>query len=164
MTITLEKRTPDTVRTYFHRANTPEIRRVLPQKAQTVEEALADYEKTLLPDATSFGLTIHADGVYIGDVWCYCIDPAEEPSCMLSYCIFEPAYWSKGVATAAVRMFIKIICEKYPIKTIGAFTFAHNVASLKVLEKNGFSVVEEFEEDGVWSKYLQYVCEQRAEP
>ena len=25
-----------------------------------------------------------------------------------------------------------------------------------VLEKNGFSLIEEFEENGVWSKYFQY--------
>jgi len=36
-----------------------------------------------------------------------------------------------------------------------AFTFANNIASIKVLEKNGFQVMEEFEE-GIESKYLQY--------
>ena len=28
----------------------------------------------------------------------------------------------------------------------------------RVLQKNGFAVMEEFEEDGVLSKYLQYEC------
>ena len=63
---------------------------------------------------------------------------------------------SKGIATSAVNMFIKNVCERYNVKTIGAFTFAHNNASIRVLEKNGFVVIEEFEEDGVLSKYLQY--------
>ena len=49
MIITLETRTADSVRTYFEKANRPEIKQVLPQKAKTVEEALADYEETLLP-------------------------------------------------------------------------------------------------------------------
>ena len=158
MVITLEKRTADSVRIYFKKANRPEIKQVLPQKAKTEDEALEDYEKTLLPNATSFGQTVYVDGKYVGDVWCYCIDMEDEPNCMVSFCIFESEYWSKGIATTAVNMFIKKVCIKYNVKTIGAFTFAHNSAAIRVLEKNGFVVMEEFEEDGVWSKYLQYEC------
>lgn len=158
MVITLEKRTADTVRTYFEKANRPEIKAVLPQKAQTVEEALEDYEKTLLPGAPSFGQTVYVDGRYVGDIWCYCIDMEDEPNCMVSFCIFEPECWSKGIATAALGQFIRNIRIRYGVKTIGAFTFSHNHASLRVLEKNGFSVMEEFEEDGILSKYLQYTC------
>lgn len=158
MKITLETRTADTVKIYFEQTQKPQIKKVLPQKAQSVEEALADFEETLLPGAASFGRTIFVDGRYVGDVWCYCIDPEDEPNCMISFCIFEPDFWSKGIATAAVKMFIEEISGKYNIKTIGAFTYAHNYASLKVLEKNGFSVMEAFEEDGVLSKYLQYTC------
>ena len=77
---------------------------------------------------------------------------------MLSYCIFEPEYWSKGIATTAVKMFIQDICARYHVKTIGAFTFSHNQASIRVLEKNGFVVMEEFEEKGVLSKYYQLEC------
>ena len=158
MVITLENRTADTVRIYFEKAGRQAIRSVLPQKAQTVEEALEDYEKTLLPNARSFGQIICVDGRYIGDVWCYCIDMNDEPNCMLSFCVFEPEYWSKGIATAAVNTFIGNIRIKYGVKTIGAFTFTHNDASVRVLEKNGFSAVEEFEENGVLSKYFQYGC------
>lgn len=158
MMITLKNRTADSVRTYFEKANKPEIKKVLPQKAKTVEEALEDYENTLLPNATSFGQTVYVDGQYVGDVWCYCIDMDDEPNCMLSFCIFEVEYWSKGIATLAVNMFIRNICDKCNVKSIGAFTFAHNIASIRVLEKNGFVVMEEFEEDGVLSKYLQYEC------
>ena len=155
MIITLETRTADSVRTYFEKANRPEIKNVLPQKAKTVEEALADYEKTRLPGATSFGQTILADGRYVGDVWCYCINMEDEPNCMVSFCVFELESWSKGIATAALKLFIEAIRAKYGVKTIGAFTYANNLASISVLEKNGFSVMEEFEENGVLSKYLQ---------
>ena len=158
MVVALEKRTADTVRIYFEKANKQEIKRVLPQKAKTVEEALEDYEKTLLPNACSFGQTIYVDGKYVGDIWCYCIDMSDEPNCMISYCIFETEYWSKGIATKAVSMFINNIRDLYDVKTIGAFTFSENIASIKVLEKNGFVVREEFEEEGVLSKYLQYEC------
>lgn len=156
MKITLNPRTRETVRIYFEKASAPEIKEFLPQKAKTVEEALADYEQTLLPGAASFGQTIYADGNYVGDVWCYCIDPGDEPNCMVSYCVFDPAYRSKGVATAALGQFIRIIREKFPIQTIGAFTYSRNTASIRVLERCGFSLMEEFEEDGTLSKYFQY--------
>ena len=155
MVITLGERTAETVRIFFEKANRPEIKKVLPQKAKTVEEALADYEKTRLPGATSFGQTILADGRYVGDVWCYCINMDDEPNCMVSFCIFEMESWSKGIATAALKLFIEAIRTRYGVKSIGAFAYANNLSSIRVLEKNGFSVMEEFEEDGVRSEYLQ---------
>ena len=155
MVITLGERTAETVRIFFEKANRPEIKKVLPQKAKTVEEALADYEKTRLPGATSFGQTILADGRYVGDVWCYCINMDDEPNCMVSFCIFEMESWSKGIATAALKLFIEAIRTRYGVTSIGAFAYANNLASIRVLEKNGFSVMEAFEEDGVRSEYLQ---------
>lgn len=157
MDIYLGDRTADTVKIYFEKVNSnPRIKRMLPQKARSVDEALDDYRKTLLPDASSYGRTIWADGMYIGDVWCYCIDMDNEPNAMLSYCIFDESYWSKGAATKAVELFIKEICDRYGFMTIGAFTFSENTASIRVLEKNGFIEKEEFEEDGKLSKYFQY--------
>lgn len=156
MNISLRNRTDETVKIYFEKANRPEIKMVLPQKAQTVEEALEDYRASLLPGAGSYGKTIYIDENYIGDIWCYCIDVHEEPNAMLSYCVFEKTYWSRGIATEAVMMFLKEIQDRYKLRTIGAFTFSENLASIRVLEKNGFDVIEEFSEDGKNSKYFQY--------
>ena len=154
--ITLGTRTPETVKIYFEKSQSPEIKRFLPQKAQSVEEAMADYAQTLLPGATSFGQTILLDGRYIGDIWCYCIDLEDTPNCMVSFCIFEPDCRSKGIATAALELFLPVIREKYGIKSVGAFTYSHNLPSMRVLQKNGFAVLEEFEENGVLSKYFQF--------
>lgn len=55
-------------------------------------------------------------------------------------------------------LFIAEIVPKFNLKTLGAFTFASNIASIRVLEKNGFTKREEFEEDGVLSCYLQVEC------
>ena len=153
--VSLRTRTADSVRIYFEKAKDPAILAVLPQKAQTVEEALADYEKTLEPDATSFGLTILAGGRYIGDIWCYGIDPDEEPNAMLSFCIFDKASWNQGIGTEAVAVFLQKAMAKYGLRSIGAFTFSDNMGSRRVLEKNGFLLMEEFEEDGRLSRYYQ---------
>ncbi len=153
--IELKARTAETVAHYFEKANTPAIRAVLPQKAKTLTEALADFEQAQLPGASSYGRTIYVDGRYIGDVWCYCIDKSEEPNAMVSYCIFEPDYCGKGIATEALRLFMAEIHFKFGLKSLGAFTFLSNAASIRVLQKNGFTLREEFTEDGVKSCYLQ---------
>ena len=156
MIVSLRERTAEHVPIYFERTSDPGILKMMPRKAQTLEEAMADFRKTLLPEATSYGRTIYADGRYVGDIWCYCIDLQEEPNCMLSYCLFDKNCWSKGIASEAVQLFIAEIQQRYLIKTIGAFVFAENKASIRVLEKNGLQVKETFMEDGVESIYLQY--------
>ncbi len=155
MEISLRERTEETVTIYFEKANTPEIRAVLPQKAKTLEEALADYRETLLPGATSYGRTIWAGERYVGDIWCYCIDPKEEPNAMVSYCIFEKDVWGQGIAAKALALFWGEIREKFQLKSLGAFTYAANLPSVRVLEKNGFQLIEEFAEDGILSRYYQ---------
>jgi len=152
--ITLNDRSEETVVTYFNRTRDAQVRRFLPQKAVSVEEALVDYHKTQLPGSTSYGRTIYADGVYIGDIWCYCIQK-DEPNAMVSYCIFDRTYWGKGIATAALKLFLLEIGKKYDFETVGAFTYAANQTSIRVLEACGFEELEDFVEEGIESKYFQ---------
>lgn len=153
--IILGCRSEETVRVYFEQAQKPVIKAMLPQKATTVEEAIADYQGTLLPTSTSYGKTILADGKYVGDIWCYCIDKADTPNAMLSYCVFDESSWNKGIATDATLLFLEEIKNKFNLKSIGAFTYSDNLASIKVLEKSGFELIEALEEEGRESKYFQ---------
>lgn len=155
MEVTLGIRTAETAAIYFERTNNETIRKVLPQKAQTVEEAVADFEESRLPGAASFGRTILLDGRYVGDVWCYCIDPDDTPNAMMSYCVFEPDCWGRGIASKALGLFLREIVPKFGLETVGAFTYADNLPSVRVLEKNGFRLAEEFIEDGIASKYFE---------
>lgn len=155
MKISLKDRTEAHVRTYFARTRAPEIMAMLPQTAETVEEAVAAFQKTQHPGATSFGRTIYADNAYIGDIWCYCVDPDDEPNAMVSYCIFEKSLWGKGIATEALRQFLSEIVPRFSLESVGAFAYCENRASTRVLEKNGFRKIEEFTEDGVLSAYYQ---------
>lgn len=154
MNIELRERTEENVITYFKMTRDAEVFKYLPQKAKTIEEALEDFCKAQLPGATSYGRTIYVDGVYIGDIWCYCIQN-EEPNAMVSYCIFNKACWGKGIATKALRLFVTEISEKFSIRTVGAFTFTGNQSSIRVLQKCGFGDTETFVEDGIESKYFQ---------
>ena len=161
MEIKLDIRTEKHVEIYFNKTNNETIRKVLPQKAQSVHEAIEDYRKTLLPNSTSYGKIILADGKYVGDVWCYCMDLHDTPNAMLSYCIMEPFDWNQGIATRAVALFLQEIRKKFGLRTVGAFTYSDNAASRKVLEKNGFTMVEEFTEDGIPSMYFEICFEDK---
>lgn len=153
--IELRERTEEHVRIYFEKTQDAQIASMLPQAAQTVEQAVENYRKTLLPGATSYGRTIYAEGAYVGDVWCYGIDLAEEPNAMLSYCVFEKELWGRGIATEAVGLFLADIVPRFSLKSVGAFAWCANAASLKVMEKNGFRQVETFLEDGTEAAYCQ---------
>ena len=74
---------------------------------------------------------------------------------MLSFCIFEKAYWNRGITSKAVSLFLKEIHDRYELETIGAFTFSDNFSSQHVLAKSGFRLMEEFIEDGRKSRYYQ---------
>lgn len=155
MKITLGVRTAETAALYFEKAGSPSIRKALPQKAQTVDEAVADFYDTQKPGASSFGRTILADGRYVGDVWCYCIDLDGTPNAMVSYCVFEQDLWGLDIASTSLGLFLQEIGPKFGLNTVGAFTFADNLPSIRVLEKNGFRMMEEFAEDGALSRYYQ---------
>ncbi len=154
MNISLRTRTEETTAVYFEKTRDPDIQRVLPQRAKTVEEALADFRRTQEPGAASYGRTVWADGRYVGDVWCYGLHSGEEPDAMVSYCIFEKDLWGRGTASRALGMFLEEITDRFGLRTAGAFTFAANAGSIKVLERNGFRREETFVEDGVESAYF----------
>lgn len=156
MQLELKERTEENVREYFLRTADAEICRMLPRTVETLEQALENYRKTFLPGAASLGRTIWAQGRYVGDVWAYCIDAAEEPNAMVSFCLFDKAMWGNGIMTQALRAFLDELCARVSPKTVGAFCYADNAASLRVLEKNGFACVEKFTEDGRQSCYLQW--------
>ena len=155
MTVELRARTEEHVRIQYDKIRDPEIWAMIPMTDKTLEEAIADYEKTQLPGAASYGRTIYVDGTYVGDVWCYCIDPEEEPNAMVGYCLLEKSLWGKGIATEALKQFLQDVSGRYGLKTLGCIAYCSNAASLRVMEKNGFKKIEEFAEDGVLSAYYQ---------
>lgn len=155
MIISLHERTEAHVRVYFRRTQDREIRQMLPSAAHSEEAALAMFRRTLEEQADSYGRIICVDGEYVGDVWCYGIQHEETPHAMLSYCIFDKARWGQGVATEAVRLFLAQAGARFGLESVGAFAYADNAASLRVLEKNGFRCVEQFTEEGRLSAYWE---------
>ena len=156
MQIELKPRTEENVRIYFERTQDPVIRHWLPQTSQTVEQALEAYRQSLAPEAASYGRTIWADGVYVGDIWCYGICQEPDPDAMLSFCIFAKERWGQGIAGEALRRFLEEIVHRFGLRKIGAFLYEDNAACRRVLEKAGFTVQEQWEEEGRNSLYMTY--------
>ncbi len=66
-------------------------------------------------------------------------------SAEIGYWIGEP-YWGKGIATKAVELITNYGFNTLNLKRIYAGVFEYNLASMKVLEKNGF------ENEGIFKK------------
>ena len=155
MRIELRDRTEEHVRIQYEKIRDPEIWAMIPMTDKTLEQALEDYRQTRLPGAKSYGRTIYLDGVYVGDIWCYCIDPEETPNAMVGYCLLEKSLWGKGVATEALRLFQQDAVSRFGLKSMGGIAYCDNGASVRVMEKNGFHKAEEFTEDGILSAYYE---------
>lgn len=56
----------------------------------------------------------------------------------LGYWLAEP-FWGRGIATAAVRAAVPYAFATLPLERIEAYAFANNPASIRVLEKAGFT-------------------------
>ena len=66
-----------------------------------------------------------------------------------------PEACGKGVATQAVKLMVEEVFEKIPIERISAVVYEPNVASIRVMEKNGF-VLEGRKLNAVKSKGVIY--------
>ena len=75
---------------------------------------------------------VEVDGVVAGNVGVWDGDGGRE----LGYWIGRE-HWGRGVATAAVGL----VLEVEPVRPLHAHVAAHNLGSLRVLERNGFTEV-----------------------
>jgi RimJ/RimL family protein N-acetyltransferase len=55
-----------------------------------------------------------------------------------------------------LQQFLPLIREKFKLHSVGAFTYSDNLPSIRVLEKCGFQMLEEFIENGIASKYFEH--------
>ena len=92
------------------------------------------------------------NNTYIGYVQAV---PLEENTWEIGYHIGD-AYTKKGYATEAVKAFLPVIMEKLNITEIMGVCLVENTASVKVLEKSGFT--KEFEGIGNYQGNDREIC------
>jgi RimJ/RimL family protein N-acetyltransferase len=96
------------------------------------QDAFMDHWGKILRDDSVLIKTIIFEGDIAGNIVCF--DQLGERE--VGYWLGKP-YWGRGIATAALTQFLELI-ETRPLY---AHVAKHNIASRRVLEKCGFSVV-----------------------
>jgi len=88
-----------------------------------------------------FNLNIFLNDDLIGGVG---LTPTEDDFCELGYWL-GVEYWGQGYATESVRGLLSYAATNTPCEKFKANVYKENVASAKVLEKNGFKRLEDRE-------------------
>ena len=106
-----------------------------------IATAIAQKEST---GTRNFAIRHRQDGLIggIGQHFKYRMDSHKEE---IGYWL-NPDFWGKGIMTEVVSKFVDAIVSNRGLKRIEAPVFQHNLASVRVLEKNGF------EREGVMRK------------
>lgn len=110
--------------------------------ARTREAFDAHWERNILGDPAVIAQTILVDGEVAGNIGSWTRDDTR----LVGYWIGKE-YWGKGVATRALTALLLLVTDR----PLYAHVVKHNVGSIRVLEKCGFSAEESDEvvSDGV---------------
>ena len=85
--------------------------------------------------------SIWADGQLVGSISVERKDESSQAIGEIGYMILTP-FWSQGFGTEAVRQISEIAFQELALDQIIGQVFLENVASARVLEKNGFLLEE----------------------
>ena len=99
----------------------------------------AHLERNILGNPDAITQTILVDGEVAGNIGSW----PQEGIRLVGYWIGRE-YWGKGVATRALAAFLQLVTDR----PLHAHVVKHNVGSIRVLEKCGFSVEQSVEVAG----------------
>ena len=119
---------------YAHQLD-PEATRMAAFPSRDWDAFTAHWAK-IMTGTTGIVRTIIFDGTVAGNICCW-QDSGEQ---LVGYWIGRE-HWGKGIATTALAKFL----ERFPDRPLVARVAKHNVASIRVLEKCGFTAVAEDE-------------------
>jgi RimJ/RimL family protein N-acetyltransferase len=128
-TITLRDVTDADLPVLFAHQDDPEAARMAAFGSRDREAFFAHWRDNVLGNPANRKQAILVDGVVAGNVVSW--GPDEER--LVGYWIGRD-HWGKGVATAALRAFLDL----EPVRPLFAHVVAHNIGSIRVLEKCGF--------------------------
>jgi RimJ/RimL family protein N-acetyltransferase len=124
------------LRVFFEHQRDPETIEMAAFPPREREEFMAHWSK-ILGDDTVIARTILFDGEVAGNIVSFERDDEREVGYMLGR-----HYWGKGIATRALSAFLRHVT----VRPLYAHVAKHNVASMRVLEKNGFTLSGEDKE------------------
>lgn len=96
--------------------------------------------KARLAVSNDLHFVIEADGMFAGAISIILKEDIYRYTAEIGYWIGEP-FWGKGITTKAIALVLDICRKKHPeLVRIYAEVFASNKSSMRVLEKNGFTL------------------------
>jgi RimJ/RimL family protein N-acetyltransferase len=129
--ILLRNVTDDDLDVFFDQQREPEANRMAAFAARDRESFIAHWTKILADDALT-KRTIVIDGVVAGNIVCFGPPGQREVGYWLG-----KEHWGQGIATKALASFLDQITDR----PLHAHVAKHNLGSIRVLEKCGFTIV-----------------------
>lgn len=136
MIVLLRKVTDDDLPIFFEHQRDPEGVRMAAFPPRDRDAFMAHWAK-IRGDMTKLTRTVLVNDAVAGNIGSWVDDASRR---LVGYWIGRE-FWGRGVATAALATFVREV----PERPLFAFVAAHNVASIRVLEKCGFIVTEDHE-------------------
>jgi ribosomal-protein-alanine N-acetyltransferase len=132
---------------WFEFMQLPDIQKFIPDRFET-QDSLRDtiewlnrnYRVETVSDLLRLSLAIHtvtASDVPVGWVTFGAL-PEDDSKREIGYAV-HPAFWGRGIATQAAAALIGFVRDRITVEPLYASVSAHNKASIRVLQKNGFS-------------------------
>jgi RimJ/RimL family protein N-acetyltransferase len=137
----------DDLPTLFEFQCDPESNRMAAVIPRT-KEAFFDVWENILVDPNVVAKVIELDGRIVGQIGCFKSDGKD----CVGYSIAKP-FWGRGLASRA----LELLLEQVSTRPLHARAAKHNVASIRILEKNGFKIVG-YEHSPATERYLE--CEE----
>lgn len=122
-----------------YHANNPHIKQYLRNSfpyPYTLDHAASFIQHSLDQHALDFGIVVNDE--CIGCIGVSFHKDIYIKNCEIGYWISE-TYWGQGIMKKVIKMICPYLFENYTITKIYAEVFAENVASIRVLEDNGFT-------------------------
>jgi RimJ/RimL family protein N-acetyltransferase len=130
---------PDDLPVFYEQQLDPEATRMAAFPSRDRASFDAHWQKNILGNPDAIAQTIIVDGKVAGNIGSW----QQEGIRLVGYWIGKE-YWGKGVATRALFAFLNLVTDR----PLHAHVAKHNVGSIRVLEKCGFSVEQGVEVAG----------------
>jgi len=135
MDVVLREVTEDDLPVFFEHQRDPEANRMADFAARDRDAFMAHWTKKVLGgDDSVLTRAVVVDGQVAGNIVSWKHDGRVE----IGY-VYGREFWGKGIATRALSAFLREVA----IRPLYAYAAAHNVASIRVLEKCGFTISDE---------------------
>lgn len=143
--LTITRFTPDMAQTVYENSQDADTRRFVPDEVydsveearETIEFLMSRYDST---DGPFVYPIITNDGKNIGYVQLCKLELEEEGNWEIGYHIAKQ-FTGKGYATETVKAFLPVVAKKLNLKEVYGICLAENLASVRVLEKCGFTQI-----------------------